>query len=202
MFNINRALKNIKSDTIADFIHADNRKLTITTNKVAFTLDLNTIKKYINNVDNIDLEDVMLSRLSQSKSYLKIFNISYLIKNTNVSISTDIVERVLHLSYIFNNIILTSKPHAIKVSLKSDIAVIQINIQDTQSGSKAKRLINRCFNIESHIATIRNTNMNPGILQCKNCWRQDHTMFAYHLHRSKYIKCNSPHKVKNHMDLS
>ena len=45
--NINRVLKNIKSDIMAAFIHADNRGLTITTNKVAFTLDLNTIKKYI-----------------------------------------------------------------------------------------------------------------------------------------------------------
>ena len=122
--NINRTLKDIKSDTIADFIYTDNRKLTITTNKVTSILNLNIIKKYIKNVDNIDLEDVMLLRLPQSKSYFRILNILYLIKNTNVPISTDIVERVLYLSHIFNNIILTSKPHTIKVSLKSDMAVI------------------------------------------------------------------------------
>jgi len=63
--NINRTLKDIKSDTIADFIHTDNRKLTITTNKVTSILNLNIIKKYIKNVDNIDLKDVMLLRLLQ-----------------------------------------------------------------------------------------------------------------------------------------
>ena len=122
--NINRTLKDIKSDIIADFIHTDNIKLTITTNKVTSILNLNIIKKYIKNVDNIDLEDVILLRLPQSKSYFRILNILYLIKNTNVPISTDIVEKVLYLSHIFNNIILTSKPHAIKVSLKSDMSVI------------------------------------------------------------------------------
>ena len=44
--NIDRALKDIKSDIITDFIYTDNKDLTITTNKVASTLDLNAIKKY------------------------------------------------------------------------------------------------------------------------------------------------------------
>lgn len=34
----------ISSQTLADFIYVDNKDLTITTNKVASTLDLNTIK--------------------------------------------------------------------------------------------------------------------------------------------------------------
>jgi len=42
--NINRALKGTKSDTIADFIWADQRGI-ITTDKAVFMLDLNTIKK-------------------------------------------------------------------------------------------------------------------------------------------------------------
>jgi len=33
--NINRAFKDIKSDVMTDFIRADSRELTITTNKVA-----------------------------------------------------------------------------------------------------------------------------------------------------------------------
>ena len=77
--NINSVLKGIKSDVI----HSDSRELTITTNKVAFLLDLNTIKKYIKNIKAIDLNDIMIPRLSQSKLYLKILDIPYLIKNSN-----------------------------------------------------------------------------------------------------------------------
>ena len=62
--NINRLLKDIKSDIMADFIWMDNRDLVITTNKVAVTLDLNTIKKYIKNVDVVNTNEVMSLKLS------------------------------------------------------------------------------------------------------------------------------------------
>jgi len=85
--NINKALKDIKSDMVANFICADQQSFTITTNKVASFLDLNTIKKYIKNIDAFNSEDIMAPRLPQLKSYLKILGIPYLIKNTNVPIT-------------------------------------------------------------------------------------------------------------------
>ena len=42
----------------------DNRDLVITTNKVVVTLDLNTIKKYIKNVDVVNTNEVMSLKLS------------------------------------------------------------------------------------------------------------------------------------------
>ena len=58
--NINRALKDINSNIIADYICADQHSLTITTNKVTSLSDLSVIKKYIKNVDVINSDDVML----------------------------------------------------------------------------------------------------------------------------------------------
>ena len=163
VFNINRALKDIKLDVMADFICTDNRGLIIITNKVVSTLNLITMKKYIKNVSNIDLEDILSPRLFQLKFYFKILGISYLLKDTNVTISSDIVKRVLHSSHIFNDIVLTSKPYIIKAFLKLNITVIQINIWNAQSSVKAKKLINRCFNIRSYIIMVRSTNINLGI---------------------------------------
>jgi len=57
--NITRVFKGIKSDTMANFVQADQRDLTITTNKVASMSDLNTINRYIKNVNIVDSEDVM-----------------------------------------------------------------------------------------------------------------------------------------------
>jgi len=73
--NINRAFKNIKLDIMTNFIRADNIRLTITTNKVVSILDLNTIENYIKNIDVINLNNVILPKISQSKSYLKILGI-------------------------------------------------------------------------------------------------------------------------------
>ena len=104
---------------MANVIHSNSEELTITTNKVAFLLDLNTIKKYIKNVEAIDSNDIIIPRLLQSKLYLKIISILYLIKDLNIPIIFDIIENVLQLTHIFNDITLALKPHhIIKVSSK------------------------------------------------------------------------------------
>ena len=56
--NINRALKSIKSNVIADFIHTDNRGMVITTTKVARNLDFQTIERYVKNTNNIKVVHV------------------------------------------------------------------------------------------------------------------------------------------------
>lgn len=106
--NINRTLKNIKSDIMTDFIQANNRRLIITTNKVIVISDLNTIENYIKNIDIANSNEVISPRLLQSKSYLKILDISYYIKDTDLSIISDVVEKVLQYTHIFNNVVLVS----------------------------------------------------------------------------------------------
>jgi len=53
--NINRTLKNI----MVNFVNTDHYGLLITTNKVTSLSDLGTIKKYIDNVNNIVSENIM-----------------------------------------------------------------------------------------------------------------------------------------------
>ena len=169
--NINRSLKNIKLDIMANFIHVDNKGIVISTNKVVSLLDLQSIKKYVKNAHCIEAEHTEFPRLSQSKSYLNIIGILYLAKQSNSYISPDNIEKILKSNHIFNNIVLASKLRVIKMSPKSNMAIVWINIWDTQSGTKAKSLISRRFNIGSFIATICDINMNPGVPQCKNCWK-------------------------------
>ena len=56
--NINRALKNIKSEILADFVHSNHWGLIIT-NKVTSQLNLSTIEKYIKNIDIIKTKDIL-----------------------------------------------------------------------------------------------------------------------------------------------
>ena len=81
--NINCALKTIKSNTIADFIHVNNKGIVITTNNISSESDLQEIEKYVKNSLSSDIENVSLPRLSQSKLYLKIIGIPYISKKTN-----------------------------------------------------------------------------------------------------------------------
>jgi len=52
--NINRSLRNAKSEVLADFIQSDLLGIMVVTNKMALQLDLQIIKHYVRNTDNIN----------------------------------------------------------------------------------------------------------------------------------------------------
>ena len=124
IININRLLKNIKSECKADYIRADKLDIIIVTDKVVFSLNLQTMEKYIKNSNQIDVDKIKSLRLPQSKFYLKIISLLYFIDNMNMLIKADMVENILKNNHIFNNISLVSQPRIIKVSPKLDIAII------------------------------------------------------------------------------
>jgi len=126
----------------------------------------------VKNANDINALQVKDSRLPKSKSYLKIIGIPYYPHtNSQEKLTLADVETILKQNHIFDNISLASRPRIIKVSPKSNIAIIWIDIWDVQSGHNAKLLINRCFNVGNNIAMVRGANMNPGVPQCKNCWK-------------------------------
>jgi len=75
IFNVNKCLKNSKSDIIADFIHVTNNGIIITMNKLANMLNLSTIKKYLKNIENINSDLIEGLHLPKSKLYMKIIEL-------------------------------------------------------------------------------------------------------------------------------
>ena len=56
--NINKSLKEIKSDVSTNFIHIINNRVIITTDKTVNASNLKIIKKYIKNANNINSEAI------------------------------------------------------------------------------------------------------------------------------------------------
>ena len=140
---------------------------------------MSIIDKYIKNSNDINSLQVEDAHLPMSKSYLKIIGIPYYpYPDHQTKLTSNDIENILKQNHIFDNISLASKPRVIKVSPKSDMALVWIDIWDIQSGKNAKMLINRYFNIGNFIATIRGANMNPGVPLCKNCWKWGHTTLS------------------------
>ena len=201
--NINRQLRNAKTDILVDYIRLDSNGIIIVTNKVAQQSDLTIIDQYVKNFSDINALQVEELRLPKSKSYLKIIGIPfYSHRNSQDRLTSADIETILQQNHIFDNITLASKPRVIKISPKSDMAIVWIDIWDVQSDQKAKMLINRCFNVSNYIATIRGANMNPGVPQCKNCWKWGHSTFSCRIQGAKCGKCNGPHKSEHHREFS
>ena len=163
IININRLLKNIKSEYKADYIKSEKSSVVIVTDKIALALDFQTIKWYVKNSNKIDADKVKTSCLLQSKLYLKIIGLPYFMNNSKTPVSLDIIEDVIKNNHIFNDINIASRPRIIKVLPKLDMAIIWLDVWDSQNRTNTKRLINHCFNVGKYIATICRANMNPDI---------------------------------------
>ena len=138
-------------------------------------------------------------RLPKSKSYLKIIGILFFPHaNSQEKLTSNDIKMILKQNNIFDNISLASKPRVIKVSPKSDMSIVWLDIWDIQSSVNAKMLINRCFNVGNYIVTIQGANMNPSVPQCKNCWKWKHATFSCRIQGAKCVKCNGPHKSEHH----
>ena len=78
--NLNRVLKNTRSDIMADFVYSDQAGIMIVTNKITSSLDLQIIERYVKNANQIDLDNVKTPQLPQLKLFLKIISISYFLR--------------------------------------------------------------------------------------------------------------------------
>ena len=87
-------------------------------------LDLQIIKRYVKNIKNIETNYIKAPRLPQSKLYLKIIDIPYLLENSKTPITANMVKTIIKENHIFDNIVLASRPKVIKISPKLDIAII------------------------------------------------------------------------------
>ena len=196
--NINKSLKEIKSDITVDFICIINNGVIITTDKLANASNLKIIKKCIKNANNINSEAIESPQLPKSKLYLKIIRLSFM--REKGPITPDIIKGIIKEMHIFNNITLASKSCVIKVLAKSDMVVVWINIQNSQSESAVKNIINQCFNVRWYIAIVYGTNMNPDVSQNKNCWKQRHLTLSCYSHVFRCAKCNRTHTTEHHRE--
>ena len=105
--NITNSLKNTKSIIIADFICLTNDGVIIITNKPANISDLLIIKKYMKNINNINLDNIDYSYLLKSKLYLKIIRLSHNMENGVLTL--EVVESIFKDLHLFKNVILASK---------------------------------------------------------------------------------------------
>jgi len=140
--------------------------------------------------------------LPQSKSFLKVLGIPYWDSKSSLPITSAQMAEAPSSSSLFEGVTLASMPHIMKASSSSDISVIEIDIWNSQKGSKGKMLINCSFNFGHHTIIVRGTAIHPEVAQCCNCWYWGHSTHACRTQGAKCQKCSGPHRVENHRLLA
>jgi len=113
---------------MVDFICIDHWDLIVTSNRVASQSEISIISKYIKNCNNIDANNIQDTHFPQSKLYLKILDIPYIMEGTNMPIKSNLIELFIKTLYIFDNVNFFSKLRIVKVSLKSYMAIVWLDI--------------------------------------------------------------------------
>ena len=127
--NINRQLQNAKSEVLVNYIRSDPMGITVITSKVSQQSDLLIIDQYVKNSNDINALQVEEPWLPKSKFYLKIIGIPfYPHDNSQEHLMSSDIETILKQNQIFNNISLASKPRVIKISFKSNMSIVWIDI--------------------------------------------------------------------------
>ena len=127
--NINRLLCNVKSNVLVNYLCSENSGITVITSKVAQQSNISIIDKYVKNSNDINFLQVNKPCLPKSKSYLKIIGIPFFPHaNSQEKLTPNDIKVILKQNHIFDNISLASKPRVIKVSLKSDMSIIWLDI--------------------------------------------------------------------------
>ena len=123
--NLNRLLRNAKTEIAVDFIKSDPISLVIITNKVAIQSDLQIIDQYVKKSEDINELQAKEPHLPQSKSYFKITGIPYFPNGrTQEWLNASDVETALKQNQIFDNIKLALRPRVIKVLPKSNMLIV------------------------------------------------------------------------------
>ena len=98
--------------------------ISMSTNFVASAAELDVIKQWLKKVAGLAASTVVEPCLPQSKSFLKILGVPYWGNNSSLPITQAQVESVIANTPIFEEAVLASRPHIMKVSLNSDMSVI------------------------------------------------------------------------------
>ena len=115
----------------------------MSTNFIALVAELKVIKQWLKKTVGFSETTEMKS---QSKSFLKVLDVSYWNFNTSLLITFIQIVATLSSFPFFKSITLAFMLYIMKAFLSSDMLVIWINIQNSKKSFKNKTFINHLFN--------------------------------------------------------
>ena len=141
--------------------------------------------------------------LPTSTSYLKIVDVPYFVDNfTKVPTKPEEVRRDMESSPLSEHFTLTGPPRVVRNSPASTTAMVFFNVWDSQTGARARKLMNNTILIRGVTCQIRTARANPGLSLCTRCWRWGHSSGGCRAIQPKCPRCSGPHREEQHRDLA
>ena len=171
------------------------------TSHVPSTLDLDLIRGLIC-ARYPDQANTLWVGLPRSKSYLKIVDVPFFSDPVLAKRTTpEDVDGAFQRSPLHDDYRPDAAARIVRESHSSTRATVYFNVWDSQSGARAKRLINKRIMIHGHECFIRAAAANPGVPLCQRCWKWGHPTKACR-GRVRCPICGEPHTEEEHRHVA
>ncbi|KAK1216913.1 hypothetical protein PQX77_020444 [Marasmius sp. AFHP31] len=147
------------------------------TSAVATTPEVEIIAARIRDMVPSEFKYSLWVGLPTSTSYLKVLDVPYYSTRGDRSPITaeEVIEQFRSSPLREDLGCISGKPRVVHNSNKSTMATVYFNVFDSQTGTRAKRLIDRQLHIFGRSCYIRATASNPGTPICQRCCRWGHS---------------------------
>jgi hypothetical protein len=89
-------------------------------------------------------------------------------------------------------------PAIIRSKGSNDMAVVFMDIWDSQNGINSKNLVNKVYHIGGKLIRVEYARPREFVPQCQKCWKWNHGTKACRLNHIKCARCGAGHRVENH----
>jgi hypothetical protein len=170
-------------------------------NIVPTTPEFGRIKECLFKTLNLDLEgnDAFAP---QSKAHLILkgfdyYTTRYSKRPEDILTGEQVVEMMTSVQQ-FAGIECVRNPAVIRSKGSNDMAVVFMDIWDSQNGINSRNLVNKVYHIGGKLIRVEYARPREFVLQCQKCWKWNHGTKACRLNHVKCARCGAGHRVENH----
>ncbi|KAK1223714.1 hypothetical protein PQX77_013402 [Marasmius sp. AFHP31] len=171
---------------------------------VATALEVEIIMARIKEMVPSRFKNSLWVGLPTSTSYLKVLDVPYFSTcGERVPITAEEVIEQFRSSPLWEDLgCISGKPQVVHNLSKSTTATVYFNVFDSQTGTRAKHLIDRQLHIFGQSCYIRAAASNPGTPICQRCCRWGHSANSCQAPQPRCPKCLEPHLAEEHRFLA
>jgi hypothetical protein len=147
-------------------------------------------------------DDALIPYSPQSEAHLIIkgldyFTTPYSTRPEDILTGSQVIEKMA-LNPRLDGITAVRTPRVIKSKGSNDMAVVFLDVWDSQNGINMKDVVNKMYHICGKLVRIEYARPREFVPQCQKCWAWTHGTKACCLNHYRCPKCNGGHREENH----